>query len=269
MFGREGKLNTNRGIDVDVIFVSGIMRSGTTLLQRVLANSLKIDTIPEFTPLNVIINSFKTLDQYKTFQHLSRDEFLGLYQNFISDIILKYANNVAKERVIFKDPLAIQSIESFVELMPNIKFVLSVRNPMATIASIYRVRNKQLEKAENTFISAMDFEGIVNYVKQGCDMIIRLFNSDNIFLAKYEEIVNNSEHTRKRLSNFTECEISFSLPDNSSAFDKNDAFWTPETGAAVTSTSLGKFQTELSMEQKIYIQNKFGHFMRTFSYPTI
>jgi hypothetical protein len=56
------------------IFVTGVMRSGTSLLQRVVAQSLATEYIREESSLHVLIESFHVLDQYKAY-HLS--EFIN------------------------------------------------------------------------------------------------------------------------------------------------------------------------------------------------
>jgi len=249
-----------------VIFVTGIMRSGTTLLQRVIAQSCKVQYTSECDALSVIINSFRSIEQYEAYQHLPREAFVKIYRNFINSFFDEHAIRSTLRKNVYKDPEALTKIRYYLELMPDVRFVISVRNPLATIASIWRVRNNQLQSGVKSPISVLDFEQTVDLVKRLSDEILAAGKSGNVCIVKYEDLVEGNENTICRLGKFIGEKISLELPDDRHHFDRNNPFWTPETGAKIDASSLEKFRHELTTEQCELATTKLGKFMQIFDY---
>lgn len=247
-------------------FVTGIMRSGTTLLQRVVEQSCNIAYTPECSSLSVIVNSFRSIEQYDAYQHLSRDEFVKIYRSFINSFFDEYAIKTRQTKIVFKDPEALSKIRFYLELMPTVRFVISVRNPLATIASIWRVRNNQIQKSAESPLTAMNFEQVVDLVEQLCDEIIFVKHSKNVCIVKYEDLIARNEDAIIRLKNFIGKEVNLDLSDDTDEFDPNSPFWTPETGSIIKASSLDKFKNELTIEQSELVVLKLTKFMQIFGY---
>ncbi len=250
----------------NIFFVTGVMRSGTTLLQRIVAHSLNTNVCLEFDSLNPIVNSFAILDQYKTYQHLSRDEFIYEYQSFIRAILTTYQNKSHSKNLVLKDPLALKNLNYFIELMPSTKFIISVRNPLATVTSIQRVSKKQQQNGERSFISEMKFEQTVEYTNNLCKQILSSRKQKNVIIIRYEDLIDKNENTTNNLGKFIGETINLDLPARSELISPENSFWTPETGGEIKTSSLEKYKDELTEEQISFIKNKMRDFIAEFGY---
>lgn len=251
---------------LECVFVSGVMRSGTTLLQRVVAHSLDSQYIREESTLRIPIESFQVLEQYQAFEPIGRAAYVEQYQSFLSGLLHAIRREINGGTLVLKDPLALKSIPTFIELMPRTKFIISIRNPMSTAASIYRVRNRQRKQGKQSFITPMDFGDIVEYIARLCEVIIAVHEKDNVCLVKYEELIGHNPAVLKQLSSFIGARVKLNPPDDSFAYDADHAFWTPESGQDIKNTSLDKYRSELSVEEKALVAAKLARFNTMFGY---
>jgi hypothetical protein len=248
-------------------FVSGVMRSGTTLLHRILTNSCQSEYIKEVDAFRIIVESFGTLDKHQEYRPLgAREEFVRLYREFLAAISQSCANSMYGPVVILKDPLAIRIIEYLHELMPTTKFLLSVREPLGTIASIARVSVRQRAQGKQSFIAKMNFIDVVNYVEAFCEKILAMRGKENILIVRYEDLVHRNEAMIKLLTQYVGFNINMDLEDTSKEYDPENGFWTPESGGPIVSSSLEKYKNELTPEQIELVAERFLSFKQSFGY---
>jgi hypothetical protein len=250
----------------ECIFVTGIMRSGTSLLQRVVAQSCATEYIREESSLHALVESFQVLDQYQAFHLLERSEYVAHYRQFISGVLAASKNKITGGILVLKDPLALKTLALFHELMPMTKFIISLRNPLATAASICRVRNRQRQQGKKTFISRMDFGDIVEYIARLCDIIISMRERDNVCVVQYEGLIGRDPVSLARLGDFIGAAVDLDLEDDTAAYNPEHAFWTPESGASIKCSSLDKHETELTPEERGLVLTKLARFNSMFGY---
>ena len=247
-------------------FITGVMRSGTTVLQRVVAHSLHTDYIRTESALRIPVESFEVLEKHQSYPIIGRDAFVAQYQRFLAGLWMAMHGTISGETLVLKDPLALKSLVSFHALMPETKFIISIRNPLSTAASIYRVRNRQREQGKNSFITPMDFGDIVEYIAKLCEVIISLREKDNVCIVKYEELVGRDPTLLRRLGQFMGTPVKLDIPDDSAAYDPAHAFWTVESGKELCSNSLDKFQTELTSDEIMLVHSRLARFCALFGY---
>ncbi|MES2264441.1 MAG: sulfotransferase [Pseudomonadota bacterium] len=253
------------GTAPECIFVTGVMRSGTTILQRIVAHSLSTDYIRQECSLRIPVESFQVLERHQAYAPMERADYVEQYQRFLSGLLATMRGRIGGELVL-KDPLALNTLLACHELMPRTKFIISIRNPMSTAASIYRVRNRQRQQGKSSFIAPMDFGDIVEYIARLCDIIISLREKDNVCMVKYEELVGRDPTALARLGSFIGASVKLDLPDDSAAYDPEHAFWTPESGQELLTSSLDKYQAELSTDETALVASKLARFNALFAY---
>ncbi|MCW9001049.1 MAG: sulfotransferase, partial [Kangiellaceae bacterium] len=150
--------------DKKPIFVLGMPRSGTTLVERILTGSSQVDSAGELNSLNFSVAN--NLSQYRL-PHLSPG-----YINKIPDInfnVLRqsYFNSAAPlirgkgEYVIDKMPLNFMYIELIANAFPESKIVLLHRHPLDVCIGNFKVL---FSTQYSLYNYALDIENTANYI---------------------------------------------------------------------------------------------------------
>jgi hypothetical protein len=137
--------------DRNLIFLISLPRSGSTLLQRMLATSPYIDTVSEpwlLLPLSSLIEGDHTLAMYNhNFAHNAIEDFIqslpnkhiDFYQALETFVLSLYSNkslpNTAKY-FLDKTPRYYIIIKFLSNAFPSAKFIFLFRNPLEVLASV-------------------------------------------------------------------------------------------------------------------------------------
>ena len=171
----------NDKLNLTPIFILGMPRSGTTLLEQVLSSHSNIHGAGELNFLPKIINKFK-INQSKEFQ------------SFVKTLRVEYHEQVSKltnkKFVIDKLPMNFRWIGFIVKAFPEAKIIHLQRNPMAVCWSNYKI---------NFPDPGMDFsltqKDTAEYYTIYHDLMEFWSSnlSSKIIHIKYENFVNNFE----------------------------------------------------------------------------
>ena len=188
-------------LDADPIFLIGFPRSGTTLLDTILRTSSSIEVIEE----KPIINSFiKKLDEKIKFNFFNLEklelDYVNDMRNLYFDNRDKYINSDSKKIYIDKMPFNLIHIGEIIRFFPNAKFILSLRNPPDVILSCY-MQQFSLNDAMANFTNIEDAVNLYDLTMNLLEKYLELFKK-NIFIIKYEDVVNDFDNNIKKLLNF-------------------------------------------------------------------
>ncbi len=191
-----------------VLFILSLPRSGSTLLQRILATSDQINTSAEpwvLLPHIYTLKSEGTISEFATFNfYTARNDFYQELPNgksdyeealskFVSDLYGRLCKN--EKYFLDKTPRYHLIAEELHQVFPNAKFIYLVRNPLSVYGSIIQTfcQNK-LYKLFNFHID----------LYQGPQNILRAYrkNSNNSILVHYENIVNNPNKEIARIADY-------------------------------------------------------------------
>jgi hypothetical protein len=197
----------------DHIFIVGLPRSGSTLVETILAhNEPNLTSVGEFHGVNRSIfeqigKSIYSKDfDYKNYQ-ITIDK-----KKFQESLIEKY-KNFDKKIYLDKSLENFFNIEIILQFFPNAKFIHTYRNFNDAVIGIHQAMLPELSWTH-------EIQNIVNYIEVYKKTI-------NYFKKKYPEKIldidlsklsNQKEEEAKRILKF--CNIKFN--DNSLNFDKND-----------------------------------------------
>ena len=209
------------------VFIVGFPRSGTTLLQSMLATQENVYSFQEThffcTTMRYIQtdeNGFIKLDCLKAvFQNIkekTEHEFLPeitseitdlakaqelsvkkLFEYLVSDLLLKQMKTNKLSEVIWieKTPGHIFQLDTIHDFYPEAKFIEIIRNPLNAIYS-----------AKTNFHSTNDKTlcALAHRWKRGIE-VIRRFEKDHsnrLYSLKYEDLVNNTESEFNKIAKF-------------------------------------------------------------------
>jgi hypothetical protein len=225
----------------NVVICSGVARSGTTLLLQVLSTAAGANPPgPEFTRLQQVMRVAEVAKSMNLDMKYLRRKHLR--QELQRQLRIFWRKQGKPKLLVGKDPLLTNSIVKFVKLMPDVKNVISLRDPRDTVCSMLTVRGKMLAdpQCQRNFITNMDERAIVEYVMYRSRMILAISNRPNVYVARYERLVALDPAFRRELSNFVGQEISFETPDVTHRFDPKSHFHTEVLGQKPTTSRIGR-----------------------------
>ena len=197
------KKQNNLTYDKEIIFIVGLPRSGTSLIEQIISSHSKVYGCGELSYINDLIqkNLFNSgiLDNSKL-QNLTNLKIQSLANNYLE--LLKKFNNKS-QFYTDKAPLNFIWIGIIKMIFPNSKIIHCLRNPKDNILSLYK--NDFDGKLNFTY----SFDDLVEFYNEYHNLIsfwkTKLF--DQIFDAKYEKIIENPEKQIKEILNF--CNLDF------------------------------------------------------------
>ena len=199
-------------IEKRLIFIISIPRSGSTMLQRVLASHSEIMTIPEpfiITPLaymlnselsgkklrgvsSMFINKILGYDYQNTLRSImnfvdcmprGKDDFVVACRAFCNVMYSKMVENAGKKYFIDKSPYYALILPFLVDLYPDAKYILLVRDPIA-------IQSSNAEFAGNKNILALEHKNILEIF---IPVLARFWRDEKVakLLVRYEDFVTN------------------------------------------------------------------------------
>jgi len=254
-----------------MIFIIGVGRSGTSLLQSILNSHSKISFLPETQFLrsyvfkkNVSINTSnykEIISQFEQDPRFSRlnicpkivieksKNMIDVYRN-ITNFYLKNKN---KEIIGDKDPKIIENIEVLNYFFPNSKIIHIIRDPRDVVLS--RTKAKWSKKYPY-FIHS-----IIYYLQMtlGRKMLYKYFNKNNFYELKYEDLIKDPNYELKKICNFLEVEYENNILNYYSSskelVSKDEFEWKKETFNPVDNKNSNKWKKEFNFFKILIIES--------------
>ena len=198
---KEKLKNENHKNDkIDPIFIVGLPRSGTTLVEQILSSHPNINGGGELRYVNDIYHSIISSKEWET-ETFSDDYFLKFRSQYI-DKIKKYSTSNTKS-IIDKMPANFFFVGLIKLIFPDSKVINIERNSMDNCFSIYT----KLFSAGHAY--AYNLEDIGNYYlmyKKTMNHWYKLLGQE-IYKIQYENLVNDLEGETKKMLNY--CNFNF------------------------------------------------------------
>jgi len=185
---------------IQPIFIVGMPRSGTSLVEQILATHSKIHGAGELECMgNLVFPIFSTLQKQATNQpgsEISQNQIKSIYHNYIKEL---KALNVPEKIISDKMPLNFLWIGFILNAFPEAKIINLNRDPRATCWSIFK---HYFSSNGNGF--AYDLQDIVDFYKLYLDLMKfwRERFSNNIYDINYEYLTENQEKETHGLLDF-------------------------------------------------------------------
>ncbi len=198
-FKKINKINKKK-----IIFICGLPRSGTTLVEQIISNHNKVSAAGETSFLDNIIYDFcvddneikknKITDLLKSKEIKINKEYYKLLEPYKFNTIY----------ITDKTPLNFRWIGFIKNYFPESKIILCERNLNDVFVSIFK----------NNFASsemnwAFNEKNISNFIKLYINLIkfYKKIYKDDLYKLNYEKLINNPELEVKKLLNF--CHLNF------------------------------------------------------------
>lgn len=198
IFPGEGPPSKDAGGDAAPIFIVGMPRSGTTLLESAIAAHPDVDAAGEVPAMPYILNEFLEWTEASAWAGGSipddkRDEWRDLY--------LRQAKRFGAKGARFftdKQPSNVMGVGLIARLFPEARFIYLRRNPVETSFSIFR-RNFTSQWSFSTRLNS-----IAHYYAEHCRIADhwRSTMPDRLKFVQYEDLVRQFEPTLREVVQF-------------------------------------------------------------------
>ena len=192
-------------IDINPIFIIGMPRSGSTLVESIISSGKK--KIPNGGETATINWALLKNARKKLFE--SNIDKIEINQNKLKEDVLKRYQNLNLLKKSKKNFFTDKSLENFfyidiiLDLFPNAKFVHCKRNKIDNIFAIYQNFFTKMSWTHSIKDIVIYFD---NYLKTIDNFINK--NNKKIFTVELENLTTNSEDISKKMFNFCELEWS-------------------------------------------------------------
>lgn len=275
------------------IFVGGAQRSGTSLLAASLcAGEESNPYLGESSALRKLLDAqaymVKRFDDETKFHFGTRP----VMQEFMSTTLrsflgLTLASSAPATSLVLKEPHLTTHFPLIHTLLPEAKFVMSVRDPRDTICSMMTVGEKFKENGTNHLFNSGNVGKMAELVASFYRPIIQVAQQSKQFAAtvkwvKYEQLVSEPEKTIDELRKYTGLKLELydvneprkrTHPEKLKSRAKSQTAkpWQSELMAqkAVSTKSVGSFEEKLSEEQIAVIEKTVPGLLKRFGYKLV
>jgi sulfotransferase len=199
-------------------FLSGLPRSGNTLLSSILNQNPNIYSSPLSPTLNLLSNIH---DVIHSDQNIKRNNKKNVDQ-FIKNLLNNYYKDIDKQiiidrekvwgtpvnlpliknyitptpKIIFTVRPIIEILTSFIDILPENSFLDEEMNSFGYLSKNYLTKN------DNRCDYLMKPFGLIDRCLFSINEIMKLENKEIFCIIKYDEIVNNPKDTMKKIYDF-------------------------------------------------------------------
>ncbi len=267
-----------------ILFVGGAMRSGTTLLQRVLCstpatNPLIAECRYLFSVLRLHEETLRHFDLRGRDYFGDPDGLAAFTQDICRDFIARtrrlYPN---AEHLVLKSPELTQFFPLLARWFPACRFVVVLRDPRDAIASMTEISGKARAKGQRSQIAELGRD-MARYCGAFMSNYAPLTQdkekwADRLLLVRYEDLVRDPG-VIATLSRFTGLALTVEAIARAGDLASLDArkasamsaeFYAPLWAEGVTDSRVGRFRERLNAAEIAEIEWHCAEFGKTFGY---
>ena len=260
---------------MQLVLIGGAQRSGTTLLQTLLANALDSPILPEAHILSDIFASYKRSKEAgkKTcFFYPTDSDLRSFFQSFAERHI---ADVLAAARpggvLVLKDPNFAQVLNEAADLFPQALLVVCLRDPRDIAASFVQIGQRQAgakpSKYEKRDIGFISQKILASY------RTLMHAAHPSAYFVRYEELATDPKGCLHALARDTGLTLSFDRIERPIWLDaqaRHEASWISGLeGGKASPASIGSFQRVLRGDEIAVVQNICEPIMSRFGYTPI
>ena len=261
----------------DPVFIVGMPRSGTTLLQGILSNTGKYFPMPEthfFSRATYALpeNGFSRKDRQRIRRILSRksrikvDEgaLLNLNsQKEIFEYVIGMFNPARKNTFLEKTPRHVFFYSKILKFYPTAKFICMIREPKNIVSS--RI-GKKAKRNKSVIRLALLYNKIAA-------AILEIKNKDNVLLVRYEDLTSENERSLMKICAFLDINYSPELLKNVVApkeIVSDHEFWKKNNLRLMTiqKNNAAKWRRHLGLDQAALVNYITKSYALKFGYST-
>jgi len=234
---------------LQLILIGGAQRSGTTLLQTLLANALSTQLLPEAHILCDLLAALRRarMTAKKTRYFYPQD---GDLLAFFRDCAQRHVSDIAKQAgggsvLVLKDPNFIQVDAEAAAVFPDAIRVVTVRDPRDIAASFLRIGQREPQTGEAGKYRRRDIHFIGKKISISYAPLLPSGNA-GVHLVRYEQLATRPRETLETLGRESALALSLEHLDAPAWLEsdaRHDAAWISELeGQRPSPVSVGAYR---------------------------
>lgn len=255
-----------------LVLIGGAQRSGTTLVQMLIANALSAPILPE---AHILCDLFHAHDRavreaQKTSRYYDdiglRDFFRAIVSHHLEDIAGRYGTDA----LVLKDPHFAKVHNSIRAIWPDALLIITVRDPRDIAASFIGIGEREIAKERTSRYTKRDIQFICQKTNDSYRDLSGLEDDPLTAIVKYERAVIAPVVTLDILADRFGLELdSTRVADpewlNAEALHQ-EAWRTPLDGQPPRADSVGSFAWLLTADEIKIVEAQCGTLMSRFGY---
>lgn len=191
------------GLDTDVpVFIIGMPRSGTTLVEQILASHSAVFGAGELNDMKRVAASASQFSQFKRsfpdcVPGIPKAAYTRLAESYL-DQVTSLTGEPGISRIIDKHPLNFQFVGLIYDLYPNARIIHAVRHPLDTCLSCFF---QNFTKGQDYSFDLEVLGHFYNDYRRLMEHWEQLYPG-RILTVRYEDVVENQEAETRRLLDF-------------------------------------------------------------------
>jgi hypothetical protein len=263
----------------DRLFIVGCPRSGTTLLQSLLAAHEEITSFPEThffqyligygwrrrvglmllkrkRALNIFLNNIGREDMKKNIPKFifRKSACVSQFVDILDNLTIKKGKKIWIE----KTPIHLHYIKTIEKYVPNSKFIHIVRSGKDVVASLYDVTHKYPKE----WGGKRGIDTCINRCNEDFNITKSNINKENHIIIKFDELLKNNESVLMRLCNFIGVKYNEELlkkhGDESEKLILRNEEWKNSVTKGIKDSTKDKFNILFTENEKKYIINNLN-----------
>jgi Sulfotransferase family len=258
---------------MQLIFIGGAQRSGTTLLQTLLANALRTPVLPEAHILADVLTAFKRAKQFpnKTqFFFSTSEDLLCFFRSCAGGCIANVLSRTgALSALVFKDPHFVEVLDEASALFADSIRVVCIRDPLDIAASFVQIGQRQPVGSKPTKYQRRDMDFIGKKILSFCAPLMT--SKEAPILVRYEDLASNPREALRELGRDTGLKLLLDRIETPVWLERtarhHESSWVTELeGRKPYPSSIGSFKRVLRPDEIATVQNICGPIMMRFGY---
>jgi len=274
---------TTSDLGFAVICVGGAMRTGTSLLQNVLssspdANDMSVECQYLTDQLNLHVKwarqNERALTDFFDGKDGLKDFTRQLVVNFLKQTHIQQGN---PKNLVLKHPEMTPFFPLLADLLPDARFIISVRDPKDIVASMLVVaaKQKELGRTSNMRQAGRDMARLTNLALSFYQNLNRMPKTDPLRyrFIRYEDLVKKPDQLIPQIAAFTALDLSSYDPAAPWRYTRprgtNKVFDTKIRGKGLQDSSIGNYRQQLSETEISEVEKTAARFLKVFHYPRV
>jgi len=270
-------------VPIKRFFLVGCPRSGTTLLQSLIAAHPQVISFPESHFFTRVISARPILRHLGLASLRARAQFTHLldllgrpelrtclprfavtpwqYAHAFTTVLDTVAREQHKQAWLEKTPRHLDYIDEISALVPHAKFIHLIRNGADVVASLYETVNDHPDSWRH--LHANDLDHLIERWLHSIALTQQYVRSTDHFIVRYEHLVDAPQSVLAQLCQFSGLPFASQMldgfRDTAATLVLPHEIWKQSAPTAIENVNQKKFYRLFDADQRLYINQKIAH----------